>query len=474
MSEARYDAVVVGSGPNGLAAAVALARAKWKVLVIEGRDTVGGGCRTGELTLPGFQHDVCSAIHPLAASSPFLTALPLEEHGLTWIQPELPLVQVLEDGRAAVLYRSVDETAGQLGRDGRAWRWLFDGISRNWSKVAEAFLGPLGLRHPVAMARFGIRALWSAQAISDVLFEEEPARALFAGMAAHSFMALDAPTTAAFGLMLGASGHAVGWPVAKGGSQAIADALASYLRALGGEIQTGRFVESLDELPTAKAVLLDVTPRQLLALAKGRPMRSGYRLAMEHFRYGPAAFKLDYALSGPIPWRAPECARTATVHLGATFDEIAASERAVVRGEIPERPYVLVAQQSLVDASRAPEGRHTAWVYCHVPTGSTVDMTSRIEAQLERFAPGFSQRVLARTVRTPAQLEAYNPNAIGGDISAGAVDGLQMFVRPVAGNPYRTALPGVYLCSASTAPGPGVHGMCGYYAAQTALRDLRA
>jgi phytoene dehydrogenase-like protein len=468
-----HDAIVVGAGPNGLAAAIALARAGRSVLVLERSETVGGGLRSEELTLPGFVHDVCSAIHPLALASPFFRSLPLEEHGVEWIHPPAPLAHPLDDGTAAVLERSVEETAARLGDlDGPAWQRLFAPLAREYENLVESILGPpLRPRHPLLMVRFGLRAIRSALGLARSTFEGERARALFAGCSAHSMLRLEARASASFGLVLAGLGHAVGWPLPRGGSQSLADALASIVRSLGGEIETGRPVESLSELRAARTVMLDVTPRQFLALAGDR-LDGRYRRALERYRYGPGVVKVDYALSGPAPWRAPECARAATVHLGGALDEIAAAENEVAAGRPPQRPYVLVAQQSLFDPSRAPSGSHTLWAYTHVPNGSTrVDeAVTAIEAQLERFAPGFRDLVLARSVLGPAELEARNPNYVGGDINGGSADLRQLFARPVARPvPYRTPLDGVYLCSSSTPPGGGVHGMCGYHAARAAL-----
>ena len=466
-----YDAVVVGAGPNGLAAAIELARAGRSVLVREGAETIGGGVRSAELTLPGFTHDVCSAIHPLAAASPFFRTLPLGEHGLEWIEPPLPLAHPLDGGAAAVLHRSVAETAAGLAADERSYEAVFGPPVRDWSRLETALLGPLLRvpRHPLAMARFGLSALQPALGFARRHFDGGPARALFAGLAAHSILPLETLGSASFGLVLGATGHAVGWPLPRGGSQGIADALASYLRSLGGEIQTGAPVESLAEL-SARTVLCDVTPRQFVRLA-GERLPTRYRKGLERFRYGPGVFKLDWALSGPIPWTAPACAQAGTVHLGGTLEEIAASERAPANGETSERPFVLLTQPSLFDDTRAPEGSHTAWAYCHVPNGSTTELTETIERQVERFAPGFRELILARSAAGPAELERRNPNLVGGDIGGGSNVLRQLVARPVFRPvPYRTPLNGVYLCSASTPPGGGVHGMCGYLAARAALR----
>ncbi|MFL5803020.1 MAG: phytoene desaturase family protein [Roseiflexaceae bacterium] len=469
----RYDAIVVGAGPNGLAAAVALARAGRSTLVLEAEPSVGGGARSAELTLPGFVHDICSAVHPLGIGSPFFRTLPLAEHGLHWLYSPAPLAHPLDDGTAVLLERSVAATAAALGRDGAAYRRLVAPLVRRWEPTAAAILGPvLPPRHPLALARFGLRALWPASLLAQALFRGERARALFAGMAAHAIMPLEQPATAAFGLVMLLFGHAVGWPFPHGGAGRIADALASYLRALGGEARTGMRIESLDQLPPARALLFDVAPRQLLSIA-GERLPAGYRRALGRYRYGPGVFKVDWALDGPIPWAAPECARAATVHLGGTLQEIAASERAPWQGVHATRPFVLLTQPSLFDPTRAPAGKHTAWAYCHVPHGSTEDMTERIEQQVERFAPGFHARILARSTIGPAALERHNANYIGGDIGGGAQNLAQLFTRPVARlDPYTTPARGIYLCSSSTPPGGGVHGMCGYWAARSALRDI--
>ncbi len=472
-SASQFDAVVVGSGPNGLAAAITLARLGLAVQVLEARDTVGGGLRSAELTRPGFRHDVCSAIHPLGLSSPFMRRLPLHRYGLEWIQPDLPLAHPFDDGPAVAFHQDLAETAAGLGSDGAAYRRLFRPLVQDRDKLLREFLGPLRLpRHPLAMLRFGPRALPPAALLARTLFRGERARGLFAGLAAHAIMPLEKPITAAFGLMLGLLGHSVGWPLPRGGSQRIADALAAHLRDLGGVVVTGREVRSLDELPPARAVLLDLTPRQFLAVAGDR-LPAGYRRGLERYRYGPGVCKVDWALSEPIPWRDEAPRRAGTVHLGATLDEIAASERQIWRGQLPERPYTLVAQQSLFDSCRAPEGRHTGWAYCHVPHGAAADMTAAIEAQVERFAPGFRDCILARHTMTAPDYERYNPNYVGGDINAGVQDLRQLWTRPVPRlDPYSTPLPGVFLCSSATPPGGGVHGMCGYFAARSALRGM--
>jgi phytoene dehydrogenase-like protein len=472
----KYDAIVVGSGPNGLSAAITLARAGCSVLVCEANATIGGGARSAELTLPGFVHDVCSAVHPLAAGSPFFKTLPLERFGLEWIQPDIPLAHPLDDSAAACLYRDVDFTAEQLPGDSRAYRRLIKPLARKWEKLANEFLQPmLHLpSHPMALARFGIPALWPASSLAKILFKHDPARALFGGIAAHSFLPLEAIASSAFGLVLGMAGHAVGWPIPRGGSQAIANALANYLHELGGKIETNHRVENLNDLPKSRAVLLDVSVWQFLRIA-GQGMAAAYRRRLESFRHAPGIFKIDYALSEPIPWKAKACRRAGTIHLGGAMDEIAAAERDVARGKIPERPFTLVAQQSLFDESRAPRGRHTLWAYCHAPFDCKIDMSDRIEFQIERFAPGFRDCILARHTMGAAELEKTNLNLAGGDINGGAANLRQLIARPIfSPTPYRTSLRGVYLCSASTPPGGGVHGMCGYHAARLALREIFA
>ncbi len=471
MSE-LFDAVVVGSGPNGLAAAITLAQAGQRVLVYEAEDTIGGGLRSAEVTLPGFTHDICSAIHPLGISSPFFRGLALEDHGLEWIHPPAPVAHPFDDGTAAMLERSVGNTGRTLGRDASAYQRLMQPLVDDWDRLVGEILGPLPLppRHPFALARFGLKAIRSAQGLAGSAFDGGRAKALFAGLAGHSILPLDRPVSAAFGLVLGAIAHAVGWPMARGGSQRIADAMAAHLRSLGGEIVTGTRVGSLDQLPPSRATLFDVTPRQLLQIAGDR-LPAGYQRALGRYRYGPGVFKLDWALDGPIPWQATGCDRAGTVHLGATLPEIAASEKAVWQGQLPERPYVIVVQQTLFDPSRAPEGKHTGWAYCHVPNGSDFNMTERIEAQVERFAPGFRDLILARSVMGPAAMERHNANYVGGDINGGVQDMGQLFTRPtMQPSPYATPVKGLYLCSSSTPPGGGVHGMCGYHAAQLALK----
>jgi phytoene dehydrogenase-like protein len=465
------DAIIVGAGPNGLAAAVALARAGWQVRVYEAQATIGGGARSAELTLPGFVHDICSAIHPLGMGSPFFSSLPLADYGLEWIQPDLPLAHPLPDGQAVALHRSLEETALALGRDGANYRRLLRPLVNQWGALAEDILGPLRVpHHPLLLARFGLSALLPARLLARLVFQTPEARALFAGNAAHALLPLEKPLTSSFGLVLAALGHAVGWPLPRGGSQSIVAALAAYLRSLGGEIITDTPISHIDELPPAQAVLFDLTPRQLLRIA-GHRLPAGYQRALARYRYGMGVFKIDYALSEPIPWTAATCRRAGTVHVGGTLGEIAASESAAGHGRISEQPFVLVAQQSLFDETRAPAGQHTGWAYCHVPHGSTEDMTARIEAQIERFAPGFRDTIRARHTLHTGDLETYNANYIGGDINGGVQDLLQLFTRPVPRwVPYSTPDPHIFLCSSSTPPGGGVHGMCGYHAAQAVLR----
>jgi phytoene dehydrogenase-like protein len=468
-----YDAVVVGSGPNGLSAAIELAQAGLSVLVREAQASIGGGTRSLELTLPGFVHDLCSAIHPMAAASPFFRSLPLAAHGLEWIQPPLPLVHPFDDSPPAILDRSIANTASTISPDGDAYGRLIGPIVRNWNRLLPEILAP-PLHFPsapIAMGRFGLHALQPATRLARSAFRGGRAQALFAGLAAHSIVALNKPGTSAIGLVMAATGHAGGWPIARGGSQQIANALASYLRSLGGVIETSSPVESIDDLPASRAVVLDVTPRQLLRIVGSR-LPEAYRQRLSRFSYGPGVFKIDWALSAPIPWTYGDCSRTAALHLGGTIDEIVRSEAEAWEGIRSEKPFVLVAQPSLFDESRCPIGRHTAWAYCHVPNGSTADMTEAIEAQVERFAPGFRDVVLARSTKNTAQMQSSNANLIGGDIAGGANDLQQLLIRPVlAVDPYRTPAKGIYVCSASTPPGGGVHGMCGYHAARSVLRN---
>lgn len=472
VDKTEFDAVVVGSGPNGLAAAIALQREGLSVLLLEARAEIGGGMRSAELTLPGFLHDVCSAIHPMAANSPFFSTLPLEKHGLEYIYPPVAAAHPFDDGTAAVLSGSVLDTARLLGADERAYIRLFEPLVRDWPSIAPDVLGPLHFpKHPLLMAAFGLKALPSAVRLAG-RWRTDAARGLWGGMAAHSMVPLTKVTTAAIGLVLMISGHLKGWPLPRGGTASLGRALASYFTSLGGKIQTNFEVKSLDQLPSSRAVLLDLTPRQLLRLG-GHRWSSLYQSQLARYRYGMGVFKIDWALDGAIPFTAEECRRAGTVHIGGRLEEIVASEQTVWDGGHAEKPYILLAQQSLFDATRTPRGKHTAWAYCHVPNGSTKDMTGTIEMQIERFAPGFRERILARHVMNTEQLESYNANYIGGDINGGAIDVRQLFTRPaLRSSPYRTSAKGIYICSASTPPGGGVHGMCGYYAVKRALRDL--
>ena len=467
-----FDAVIVGSGPNGLAAGIALLQQGLSVLMIEARAEIGGGMRSAELTLPGFVHDVCSAIHPMAVNSPFFSELPLEEHGLEYIYPPVSAAHPFDDGSAAALAGSVVETARLLGVDEGAYRRLFEPLVRDWPLIAPDVLGPLHFpRHPLLMAAFGLKALPSAVRLSG-RWQTDAARGLWAGMAAHAMLPLTKSATSAIGLVLMISGHLKGWPLPRGGTVSLGRALASYFTSLGGKIQTNFEVTSLDQVPSSRALLLDLTPRQLLRLG-GHRWSSLYASQLARYRYGMGVFKIDWALDGAIPFTAEECRRAGTVHIGGRLEEIVASEQTVWDGGHAEKPYILLAQQSLFDATRAPEGKHTGWAYCHVPNGSTKDMTETIERQIERFAPGFRERILARHVMNTSQLESYNANYIGGDINGGAIDVRQLFTRPaLRSSPYRTSARGIYICSASTPPGGGVHGMCGYYAAKRVMKDL--
>jgi phytoene dehydrogenase-like protein len=465
------DAVVVGSGPNGLAAAITLAREGCRVVVLEASATIGGGTRTEELTLPGFRHDVCSAVHPTGIGSPFFRSLPLADHGLEWVHPDLPFAHPLEGDEAGAFHLSIEETATGLGVDGPAWRRLFGPLAEAWEGLAEDVFAPLHWpRHPAALARLAAAAARSAECLSQARFTGERARALFAGVAAHGILPLSQRPPTAVALVLGAAGHAVGWPFARGGSDRIARALESLFVSSGGEIVTGQEVTALEQLPPARAVLLDVTPWQLLAIA-GRHLSPRYRRRLAAFRYGPGVFKLDLAMEEPIPWRAEACRGAGTIHVGGSLAEIATAEREVHAGRAAERPFVLVAQPSRFDSSRAPAGKHVVWAYCHVPNGWRGDETDRIEAQIERYAPGFRERISARSARGPREIEAHNPNCVGGDISGGLMDVRQSLARPISPiDPYATPLHGVYLCSSSTPPGPGVHGMCGHHAARAVLQ----
>ncbi len=471
------DAIVVGGGPNGLAAAIMLARAGRSVRLYEAADAAGGGLRSAELTLPGFIHDPCSAVHPLALASPFLRSLDLARHGLVWVEPEAPVAHALAPGRSVVLPRrlgdlALDDALG--GSDAAAWRRLFGPLAREADRLFTAILAPVVRppRHPLLMARFALRSALPATALARLAFRDPPARALLAGLAGHSMLPLGAPLSASFATVLGTLAHAVGWPLARGGSGAIAAALVAEARLLGVELVAGHRVDALADLPPARAIVLDLTPRQVLAVAGDR-LPPPYRRALERYRYGPGVFKVDWALDGPIPWRDPATARAATVHVGGTLAEVVGGEAAVAAGRLPERPFVLLVQPTLADPTRAPAGKHTAWAYCHVPHGSPADMTSAIEAQVERFAPGFRDLILARATRDATAMEAYDANYVGGDINGGLDDWRQLLFRPVVRwNPYTTPAPGLFLGSSSTPPGGGVHGMCGAHAARAAERWL--
>jgi phytoene dehydrogenase-like protein len=469
---AAADAIVVGAGPNGLAAAIELARSGLHVVVYEAQDTIGGGCGSDALTLPGFVHDVCSAVHPMGAASPFFRTLPLREHGLAWIEPPVMIAHPFDDGVAAALVRrDVGETARGLGADADAYRDLLGTVANLWSRIEDVVLGPPSYpRHPVAVARFGLKALQSAEGLARRHFSTARARGLLAGIAGHGMVPLDMFPSGAIGLVLGALAHVVGWPFPRGGAQKLADALGSHLRSLGGEIVTSTRIAAVDELPPAKAILCDLSPRPFTRIAE-RHLPEWYKQKLANYRYGMGTFKIDWALDGPIPWRDATVASAATVHLGGTLKEVALSEREAWGGRASTAPFVLLVQPTLFDDTRAPAGKHTAWAYCHVPHGSTVDMVPAIERQIERFAPGFRERILARHVMTPADLEKRNPNLVGGDIAMGITDVWQMVARPTW-RWYRTPTRGLYLCSASTPPGVAVHGMCGYHAARCALHDV--
>ncbi|MEM7409231.1 MAG: NAD(P)/FAD-dependent oxidoreductase [Myxococcota bacterium] len=471
MSPPELDAIVVGSGPNGLAAAIALAQTGASVRVLESSDTIGGGTRTRALTLPGFVHDVCSAVHPMGILSPFFRELPLEAHGLRWKTPSASVAHPLDDGPAVLLVRSLEETAAGLGGDASAYRRLIAPLLRRPHALLADAMGPLRFPDdPVSFLHFGLRAGFSANRLARLCFREERARALFAGCAGHSVLPLTQPLTAALGVLFAVTGHVEDWPVAEGGSQQISQALASYFESLGGTIETNHRVEALHDLPPTRAILFDTSPAALSAIA-GNALPDGYRKRLGRYRYGPGSFKVDWALDGPIPWKDEACRRASTVHVGGTLEEICASERDMYAGRHSDRPYLILCQQSECDASRAPEGQHTGYAYCHVPAGSTVDRTEVIEAQVERFAPGFRDRILARHTMGPADFEAYNANYIGGAVTGGVADALQLFNRPVTRwDPYATPNERLFLCSAATPPGGGVHGQCGYWAAQSVLR----
>ena len=468
----EYDAVVVGSGPNGLAAAILMQQNGLSVLLIEGKDKIGGGLRTEERTLPGFLHDVCSAIHPLAAASPFFETLPLHEFGLEYLYPEIPAAHPFDNGKAALLKRSLTETAVLLGEDKKTYLKLLEPLVKSWPRIAADVLAPLHFpKHPIEMANFGFKALTSATYLTT-RFKTDEAKGLFAGMAAHSIQPLTNAATSAIALVLMANGHLKGWPVPKGGSKKIAEALVLYFISIGGKLEINQYISSMDQLPTAHTVLFDITPKQLLKIA-GHRFSNIYKWQLERYRYGMGVFKVDWALADSIPFTAEEVKFAGTVHLGGSLAEIVKNEQSTARGKHQEKPFVLLAQQSLIDPSRAPRGKHTAWAYCHVPNGSIKDMTTVIEQQVERFAPGFRDRILSSSTMNTMQLENYNPNYIGGDINGGITDLAQLFTRPaLRSSPYRTSAKGLYICSSSTPPGGGVHGMCGYHAAKRALKDV--
>lgn len=463
----HYDAVVVGSGPNGLAAAITLGRRFPAVIVLEAKETIGGGCRSAELTLPGFVHDVCSTAHPLGAFSPVFRPLELHRYGLSWVNPEIPLAHPFEDGSAVFLHRSLDITADALGQDGRAYKGLLQPLVERHEKLLSAILRPVPSPvNPFLMARFASSALFSAKGLGERKFSSHRTRTLFAGLAAHSMIPLHQPATAAFGIILATLAHGVGWPFVKGGSQNLSDALARCFLEGGGEIITGRPIHALEDMPRATYYFFDVTPRQLLHI-RGLGLSELYRQRLAGFRYGPGVYKMDWALKEPIPWSAGICRKAGTIHLGNSYEEIAASVRCVNKGRVSSAPYVILAQQSLFDPSRSPEGRHTVWGYCHVPHGSDADMADIIESKIERYAPGFREVILARNTMSATAMETYNPNYVGGDINGGKQDIFQLYTRPVASlNPYRTSQRNMFICSSSTPPGGGVHGLCGYYAAR--------
>lgn len=472
LEKCDYDAVIVGSGPNGLAAAICLQQQGLSVLIIEGKNEIGGGLRSAELTLPGFIHDICSAIHPLAVGSPFFQQLPLADHGLEYIYPEIAAAHPLDNNTAVVLKQSITETAKLLGEDEETYLKLMQPIVNSWPSIAPDVLGPLHFpKHPLAMAKFGLSALTSATHLAKQ-FKTTEAKALLAGMAAHSMQPLSKLTTSVIALVLLANGHLQNWPIPKGGSNKIANALASYFVSIGGKIETGTYIKSLDQLPSAHAVLFDVSPKQLLQIA-GHRFSAIYKWQLERYRYGMGVFKIDWALDALIPFKSEACTKAGTIHIGNSIQEITTAEQQTWDGRNTDNPFVLLAQQSVFDATRAPAGKHTGWAYCHVPNGSTVDMTQAIENQVERFAPGFKDIILAKHTMNPAQMEDYNPNYVGGDINGGVIDINQLFTRPaLRWSPYKTSAKGLYLCSASTPPGGGVHGMCGYNAAKKVLKDV--
>ncbi len=469
----EYDAVIIGSGPNGLAAAITLTMADLSVLVFEAKETAGGGMRSAELTEPGFTHDICSAVHPLAADSPFLSRLPLDRHGLEWIYPPIPAAHPLESEETAFLKKDLYTTAESLDKDREPYIKIFKPLVEGWKKIAFDILGPAKIPYYLPEAiRFGMKAIQSAGSLSKRYFSQQKARALFAGMAAHSILPLEKKVTSAVALVLMIQGHIHGWPIPKVGSQSIANAMQSYLQSLGGKIQTEVEITDLGEIPSSKTLFFDLTPRQVLDICKDKLPHS-YRRSLSKYRYGPGVFKIDWALSNPIPFKSEESREAGTIHVGGTLEEIAESEKQVWNGKTSKNPFIILSQPSIFDSTRAPDGKHTAWAYCHIPHGSDFDMTDIIENQIERFAPGFKDTIIARHAMPPKALERYNPNYIGGDINGGVQDLSQLFFRPVLSfSPYRMPLKGYYICSSSTPPGGGVHGMCGYHAACQALKDV--
>jgi phytoene dehydrogenase-like protein len=480
-SKDSYDAIVIGSGPNGLAAAIVLAKAGLSVLLIEARSTIGGGCRSAELTLPGYVHDVCSSIHPLGYGSPFFRTLPLDDFGLRWINPDVSYAHPFDNKKAILVYRSIEKTAEQLKGDADAYYKLMQSLTVDWDTLSEILLHPLSwtsaktlIKHPLALANFGSKCLMSANYLSKTIFKQPLAPGVFAGLAAHSGLPLTSLASASIGLVLNIAAHAVGWPLPEGGAQQLSDSLAKYFIHLNGEIVTDCNINLLNELPTSQLILCDLMPQQVARMA-GELLPSAYKTQLENYKYGPGSFKMDWALNGPIPWNNLECLKAPTVHLGGTFEEIAQSELAVNNGSHSKKPYVLLAQHTLFDPTRAPANKHTAWAYCHLPNGSNIDMTEAIENQIERFAKGFKERIIARNTISPTGLEIYNANYIGGDINGGSLRLSQLLMRPVARlNPYTTPNEKIYICSAATPPGAGVHGMSGYYAALSALNFWRA
>jgi phytoene dehydrogenase-like protein len=467
-----YDAVIIGSGPNGLSAAIRLSQEGLKVLVLEAKDTIGGGTRTMELTEPGFLHDVCSAVHPTAAGSPFLSTLDLDKFGLEFIQPEVAYAHPLDDGEAGLAYQDLNKTAERLGVDKEAYIKLYNEFVNDWDYLSQDIFGTLRIpKHPLLMAKFGWYGMFSAKLLCNSLFKTEKARALFTGCAAHSIVPLTRSFTASFGIVLGASAHSVGWPVAKGGSASITNAMAKLFRSLGGEIKTGYRVKTLSDLPPSKVILFDLTPHQIARIAENELPKS-YLNKLRNYKYGPGTFKMDWALSEAVPWTNKEARKAGTLHLGGTFLDISKAEQAVWDGEHPENPYVLVSQPTVCDPSRAPEGKHTLWAYCHVPNGSEQDMTKVIEDQIERYAPGFKDIIISKHTMHAMEMEQYNFNYIGGDINGGAQTVTQLFGRPtLKWDPYKIPANGLYICSSSTPPGGGVHGMSGYHAAQSVLKN---